>query len=203
MATTVCTVLILLSASLSSRDPASALAGSIILLPLFWFPVWWLMGLVVRTWDQLLRGRPPDVRVGRRWQPSSSTRQQLRLDGNARVFSDRGGLLLRKRHWFVASGTPVFEMSGKEWEENSVEQEDEPRYLASYGDRDYWWYQDAFYWTNADYSAEDIKALLFTRQRHSERELEHAHALLTASQSPAQRKRDPHSERCEARSVQA
>jgi hypothetical protein len=72
------------------------------------------------------------------------------------------------------------------------EQLDEPQFLATWRDRSFWWYDDAFYWTTAGaYTSEDIKALLFTRERNRERELDHAHAVLAASTSPAARKREP------------
>ena len=107
------------------------------------------------------------------------------------AFADRGGILLRKRRWFIASGTPPVEIPEERWQQITTAQSSEPQYMASFRDRSYWWYADVFYWTNGDYSAEDIKALLFTRQRQQERELEHAHAVLAASASPARRKREP------------
>jgi hypothetical protein len=47
-----------------------------------------------------------------------------------------------------------------------------------------------FYWTNGNYSGQDVKALLFARERQIARELEHAHAVMAASSSPAARKRE-------------
>jgi 5-methylcytosine-specific restriction endonuclease McrA len=74
----------------------------------------------------------------------------------------------------------------------AVAQIDEPQYLATWRDRAFWWYDDTFYWSTAGaYASADIKALLYSRQRQSKRELEHAHAVLAASTSPAKRKREP------------
>lgn len=130
--------------------------------------------------------------MGRQWQSSGSTRQQLRHDGNARFFADRGGIFFRKRRWFVGSGTPPFEITDDRWRAVAAAQADEPQYLAAWRDRMFWWYGDAFYWTTTGaYESADIKALLYTRQRQSERELEHAHAVLAASNSSAKRKREP------------
>jgi hypothetical protein len=68
----------------------------------------------------------------------------------------------------------------------------ETRCSGSWRDRAFWWYGSTFYWSTAGtYKNKDIKALLFTRQRQGERELEHAHAVLAASSSPAVRKREP------------
>jgi HNH endonuclease len=73
----------------------------------------------------------------------------------------------------------------------ATEQETMPQYIACHRDRSYWWYLDAFYWTNAEYSSEDIKALMFARERQRERELEHAHAMLARSSEPTERQREP------------
>ena len=71
------------------------------------------------------------------------------------------------------------------------EQDDTPQRVAAYRDRTYWLYQDVFYWTNHDYRSKDVKALVFTRERQGHRQLEHAHAVMAAENSPASRKRDP------------
>jgi HNH endonuclease len=175
-----------------SRNPGAAFVGLLIVSPMIWWGSWWILGMLSTMRDDLLRGRPPQVKVGRAWQGSSSTRQQLRQDGNADIFADRGGIFFRRRRWFIASGTPPFEIPDSRWRWIADAQLDEPQFLATWRDRSYWWYDDAFYWTNAGaYTSDDIKALLFTRQRNRERELEHAHAVLAVSTSPATRKREP------------
>lgn len=175
-----------------SKSPAGAFIVLVILSPLIWWVSWWIVGMLVTIKDDLVRGRPPQVKVGRAWQGSSSARQQLRQDNNAEVLSDRGGIFLRRRRWFIASGTPPFEIGEYMWSHAAKAQLDEPQFLATWRDRSYWWYGDAFYWATAGaYTSADIKALLFTRQRRGERELEHAHAVLAASTSPAERKREP------------
>jgi hypothetical protein len=175
-----------------SKSPGASFVGLLIVSPLVWWVSWLILGMLRTIGDDLMRGRAPQVKVGRAWQGSSSTRQQLRQDGNADVFADRGGLLFRRRRWFVASGTPPFEIPEARWREVTGAQLEQPQYLATWRDRSYWWYDDAFYWTTAGaYTSEDIKALLYTRQRNRERELEHAHAVLAASTSPAARKREP------------
>jgi hypothetical protein len=173
-----------------SRNPGGSLLALAIFSPAIWWFCWWALGSLRSIGDELVRGRTPAVRVGRQWQANGSTRQQLREDANARIFADRGGILLRKRCWFVASGTPPFEIEQDRWAEISGAQTSEPQYMTAFRDRTFWWYNDSFYWTNADYTSADVKALLFARQRQQERELEHAHALLAASASPAPRKRE-------------
>jgi HNH endonuclease len=188
----VLTACIVLFGAAGSKSPAAAFIALLVLSPLIWWACWLILGMMRTIADDLMRGRPPQARVGRAWQGSSSTRQQLRQDNNADIFTDRGGILLRRRHWFIASGTPPFEIPESRYVRIVEAQIDEPQFLATWRDRSYWWYDDAFYWTTAGtYASEDIKALLFTRQRNRERELEHAHAVLAASTSPAARKREP------------
>lgn len=175
-----------------SKNPGAAFISLLIISPLIWWGSWLILGMLHTIGDDLVRGRPPQVKVGRAWQDSSSMRQQLRQDGNADIFADRGGLFFRRRRWFIASGTPPFEIPDGRWRQIAHAQVDEPQFLATWRDRSYWLYDDTFYWTTAGaYTSDDIKALLFTRQRNRERELEHAHAVLAASTSPAARKREP------------
>lgn len=189
IAAAVLTVLVVIVGTASSHDPGGSLLGLVILSPIGWWFWWVVLGMLS---GDLVRGSPPAVRVGRQWQSNGSTRQQLREDGNARVFADRGGILLRRRHWFVGSGTPPFEIPEGRWNQVAVAQFKAPQHLVTWRDRDFWWYDDAFYWSTAGaYASADVKAVLFTRQRQNERELEHAHAVLAASTSPATRKREP------------
>jgi len=175
-----------------SKNAGATFVGLLIVSPLVWLGCWVILGMLRSLGNDLMRGRPPQAKVGRAWQGSSSTRQQLRQDNNADIFTDRGGILLRRRRWFIASGTPPFEIPESRYNGIAEAQEHEPQFLATWRDRSYWWYDDAFYWTTAGaYTGDDIKALLFTRQRNRERELDHAHAVLAASTSPAARKREP------------
>jgi HNH endonuclease len=163
----------------------------LLLLPLVWLFAWRVAGLPVAAWRRRVAGRPPDVRVGRPWKPGS-TRQQLREDRHARVFDDRGGILFRKRHWFVASGTPPVRIDVDLYAEMSARQHDDPQPIAWCGDRRYFWYHDAVYWTNReDLSSHDVKALLFARERQRQRQLDHAHAVMAAESLPPARKREP------------
>lgn len=192
IAATVLTALVVIVGSAGSHEPGAALLALVILSPIGWW-FWWVVLSVLHVIRfDLVRGSTPAVRVGRQWQSNGSTRQQLRQDGNARVFADRGGILLRKRHWFIGSGTPPFEIPENQWSQVAAVQLEAPQHLATWRDRDFWWYGNIFYWSTAGaYESEDVKAMLFKRQRQNERELEHAHAVLAASTSPAARKREP------------
>lgn len=192
MAAALITGLVVILTAAKSRDHGAALLALIILSPIGWWFWWGVLSVFQMIRFDLVRGRPPQVRVGRQWQSSGSTRQQLRQDPNARMFTDRGGIFFRRRRWFVGSGTPPFEIPEGRWSELASAQIEDPQYLATWRDRTFWWYDDAFYWSTADaYTSTDVKALLYARQRQSQRELEHAHAVLAASTSPAARKREP------------
>jgi 5-methylcytosine-specific restriction endonuclease McrA len=194
IAALVITGVIVLAGTAGSRTPGSSLVALFVFSPLGWWFWSWALGFASRLGQSLVQGEPPRASVGKPWVPHTNPeRPQLRQDANARFFIDRGGILLRKRHWFIATGTPPAEITPEGLDELGAAQLDEPQLVASYRERSFWWYADAFYWTNGDYGAEDVKALLFTRQRRSERELEHAHAVLQASEStaPAVRKREP------------
>lgn len=196
VATTVCAVLVAIVSIYSAASGAEGSLVGVALAIIVLFPaIWWLMWfLVVRATGRrarLVAGQPPQVQVGRAWQPSSSTRRQLRRDANARFFTDRGGILFLRRSWFIASGTPPLRVDPSVHAHLADRQQDDPQRIGAYADRTYWWHQHAFYWTNVDYKAADVKALLFAQERQHQREIEHAHALLAAFESPLKRKRDP------------
>lgn len=186
IAATTSTAFLLLLAIDSSGRPADALLTFLVFSP----AVWWLVGVVIDVGNGLLRGAPPNVHVGRRWRSSGAGSADLREDAAARIFSDRGGILLRRRVWFVASGTPPIEIDPGRWARLASVQRSQSQYLARCRERAYWWYADAIYWTAAGYSSADVKALLHAKSLQRERRLEHAHALVAASTSPAPRKRE-------------
>jgi hypothetical protein len=93
----VVTACVVVFGAAGSKSPGAALFALITLSPLIWWFCWWALGAFRTIGNALMRGRPPQVKVGRAWQGSSSARQQLRQDGNADTFTDRGGILLRKR----------------------------------------------------------------------------------------------------------
>jgi hypothetical protein len=189
--TTICAALVVLAVASSSSSPAAAFAGLVLFSPVLWWITWGVLGLFVLAWERLVDGQPPSVKVGRAWQSGTATRKQLREDANATLFVDRGGILLRQRRWFIASGTPPVRVDPNLYVWAAAEQLSNPVPITSFRDRSYWWYQDAFYWTNADYGSGDVKALLYARERRQQRELEHAHAVMAAASAPAERKREP------------
>jgi 5-methylcytosine-specific restriction endonuclease McrA len=194
--TTICAVLVAIvsidAAASGAQGSAVGLALAIvILIPAIWWLMWLLVGRATCLLGELVAGKPPQVRVGRAWQPGSSARRQLQRDPNARFFNDRGGILFHRRSWFIASGTPPLRVDPAVRTHWTNWQQEVPQRIGAYGDRTYWWHRDAFYWTNVDYEAADVKALLFAQERQHQREIDHAHALLAAFESPLKRTRDP------------
>jgi len=184
-----CTALIVVG-GFTGPKPATGV-GLLIISPVFWWAIWLLLAIVAGTWAELVAGRPPAIKVGRQW-ASTSIRKQLRQDGNAEFVRDRGGILLRRRHWFIGSGTPPLEITAERRAAILREEDDEPQYVATFRDRDFWRYCGAFYWTTAAaYGPDDVKALLFSRERRQQRELEHAHAVMASGAEPTERKREP------------
>lgn len=175
-----------------SSEPAASLLGVAAVSPLFWLTCWWGAERLQEMWRQLAAGTPPDISIGRAW-TASGQRQQLREDQHGRVLHDRGGILMRSRVWFLASGTPPIRLQPERVSAASSQQDYEPQYVTSHRDRSYWWYRGDFYWTNRpELESADVKALLFTRERRQERELEHAHAVMAAAAAPVvERKRQP------------
>ena len=190
IASTALTAALLLATITSSRDPADTLLIFAVISPIAWLLCWWLTGVLRGVGVGLVRGSTPNVRVGRRWTPSGTAGGDLREDPDARIFTDRGGILLRRRVWFVASGVPVIEIDRQRWSRIATAQRAHPQYLVRFRERAFWWYQDAIYWTCASYPGADVRALLHARRTRHERKLEHARALMAASTVQATRKRE-------------
>ncbi len=59
-----------------------------------------------------------------------------------------------------------------------------PISLGSVADRNYWWFQDRFYWENDGLNSEDVYALLVTRQQRQKQHIERAKATLAIGGAP-------------------
>jgi hypothetical protein len=124
---------------LGSSDVGGMILAVILISPLLWWLAWWPTGL--NTWNVLIEGRPPQIAVGRSWQSSTSVRKQLRRDNNARIVRDRGGILLRERIWFIASGTPPIRLTASQFERKARFQDNDPVPVGAHRDRRFWWYR--------------------------------------------------------------
>jgi hypothetical protein len=52
--------------------------------------------------------------------------------------------------------------------------------------RNYWWFQNAWHWDNENLSAEQIHALLITKQKRRSHEIERAQAMVAMGMRPTQ-----------------
>ena len=57
-----------------------------------------------------------------------------------------------------------------------------PVFVARIGDRNYWQFQGSFYWDNDGLTAEQIHALLVTRQQREHARIERAQAMIEEDQ---------------------
>ncbi len=98
--------------------------------------------------------------------------------------------MLRRRIWFVGSGTPPIELDRRRWPAIGDSQAVHPQYLVRFRERRFWYYGGVVYWTSAAYNSADVQALLNAESLRRARRLEHAHALMAAAVSPAPRRRE-------------
>jgi len=54
--------------------------------------------------------------------------------------------------------------------------------------RQWWWFQDCFYWEDEGLTADDVMALVMDRERRKQRKLERAHAALRQEADPTPRR---------------
>jgi len=104
----------------------------------------------------------------------------LRRDPNAELSVDEWRFLLRKRrrYWFVGTGCAPTQIAEEEYRRFSQEQVAEPALVTVSGERQYWWFEDKFYWDNERFSSQDVKALLVKRERSKRQTLEHARSVM-------------------------
>jgi hypothetical protein len=150
---------------------------------------WAVVAVAAHAWEG--RTYPATPAFARR-QASGGSGAMLRRDSNAGFRRDRGGFLWRERHWFAATGCPPVELTAYAELAARHAHEDEPVAIARAGERQWWWWKESFYWETGDYTATDVKALLFQRERRRQRQLEHAHMLMAIEEAPAPvRRREP------------
>jgi hypothetical protein len=142
-----------------------------------------------RSW----KGRAPEPeRFARERPASTSLRATLRRDVHASVTADTWRFLWRRdrRYWFQGTGCPPHRISQEQYVRMSEAQERGPVLVATSVDRQYWWWNDEFYWDNGRYSADDVRAVVLKNQRQNRQRVEQAHMALAASGDPARHRRD-------------
>lgn len=119
--------------------------------------------------------------------PRGTSGEQLRPDGNAKFFYDRGFLFLR-RWFFVGTGCPPVRIDRQRLAGMHAAQSTGPVRVAASGNRTWWWFEDGFYWESGGYSGEDVIALIRDKQRRDKAKLDRAHLRLnTERRTPSRR----------------
>ena len=162
--------------------PAAAAASLLLAAAVVWLTAAW--------WEHQMRPAVP------RWarRTTGGAGRQLREDTNAVVFTDRGGFLFARRHYFVATGCPPVRLTPAQFGWIVRHRQQEPVLVATAGERRYWAYGAGYVWENQDLTARDVMALLHERQRRASRKLDRARVLLDVEQgsaAPAARTRRP------------
>ena len=73
-------------------------------------------------------------------------------------------------------------------------QRSQPVSIVEAGGREWWWFEDAFYWESGGYSGRDVLALIRDRQRRATQKLDRARMLLDIDEgknAPPQERRAP------------
>lgn len=109
---------------------------------------------------------------------------QLREDGNAALWADRGGFLFARRHWFVGTGAPPTRLADTGYRQIVEHSSTEPIRIAQSGNRSWWIYDGSFYWESYGYPPRDIAALIRQRIRRREQQLNHARMMYDAESAP-------------------
>ena len=132
---------------------------------------WWES----RTW--------PETPAFARRPATTSGARTLREDTNAEFFTDRGGFLFRRRHFFTATGLPPVAVASEVVALLSEAGFLEPVLVVETPERTWWWFDATVYWENAGYEAHDVHALIARRERRQAQELQRAHTLLEVDQA--------------------
>lgn len=75
-------------------------------------------------------------------------------------------------------------MSKEDFAELRQGQRQRPISVGRVSDRKYWYFQDKFYWDNDDLAADQVRALLVTREQRRIQQIERAQSTLAAGASP-------------------
>lgn len=118
----------------------------------------------------------------------STQGRRLREDGNARLWSDRGGFLFEKRYFFTATGLAPTRLRPALVASIQSQRHVQPVPVVYNAQRKWWAYGDAYFWENAGYAAPDVIALLRDRERRHDQELRRAHMMLNAESSGKQQR---------------
>jgi hypothetical protein len=111
----------------------------------------------------------------------------LRRAENASVTFRFGLLSVRKGYVRLQAGSQIVDfgrVTPKEFRELQVAQKRYPLELTRIGERRYWQFQDRVYWENDGLHANEVYALLVSRQQRERGRIERAQAMVAMGMQP-------------------
>lgn len=95
----------------------------------------------------------------------------------------------RRRYRFTAGRYAALSpITPQQMADADLLQREQPVAVMSADGRQWWWFEDCFYWEDEDLTAHDVMALVMERERRRQRKLERAHAALRQETVPAPRR---------------
>jgi 5-methylcytosine-specific restriction endonuclease McrA len=111
----------------------------------------------------------------------------LRVDKKAAFVPETSWL--RRRYRFRAGRyAAVSPITPEQMTNAKLLQREQPVAVLQAGDKQWWWFQDCFYWEDEFLTAHDVMALVMDRERRKQRKLERAHAALRQEADPTPRR---------------
>ncbi len=109
--------------------------------------------------------------------------ENVRVDFKAGVFSSRGSMT-------VTVGATVWrtvKMSSEQYRQLTESQRRHPVCILCVNERNYWYFQDRFHWENEGLQADQVHALLVTKQQRQQGRIERAQAMVAMGGLPQPR----------------
>ncbi len=110
----------------------------------------------------------------------------LRRAENVRI-SHQPGMLTGKGWVTVLIGRQLYRISKmhkSEFARAVTQQWQYPMSVVKVGERNYWQFRDRFYWENEDLTADEVYALLVTRQQRQAQRIERAQQIVATGSRP-------------------
>ena len=111
----------------------------------------------------------------------------LRKTEGSIYFTVRGLIFKKRTLWVnVAKRTLVLQGPGTQEEVERIHQlaRETPFLAARIGDRQYWLYTDKWHWDDENLSAEQVRALLITKQQRREAQIKRAETMVAMALAP-------------------
>lgn len=111
----------------------------------------------------------------------------LRVDKKARFVAE-GAWFWKRFRFRTGKRLSLAKLSRQQLADMQALQREQPVPVFLAEDRQWWWFQDCFYWEDEFLTDHDVMALVMERERRKERKLERAHAALRQEADPVPRR---------------